>query len=131
MTDAAHLLSDMAGFFISLFALWLAGFPPSQHMSFGYRRAGCDLLCAICDELKLQSLTERRTRHLAEIIGATLSVFLIWLLTGILVYEAVLRVMTPEQLDGRLMFITATLGFGANIVYVEQMSSVEDRYRQR
>lgn len=35
-------------------------------------------------------------------------------------YEAVLRIMTPEQLDGRLMFITAALGFGANIVYVEK-----------
>lgn len=40
LTDAAHLLSDMAGFFISLFAIWLAGFPPSKHMSFGYQRAG-------------------------------------------------------------------------------------------
>jgi zinc transporter 2 len=92
LTDAAHLLSDLAGFLISLFALWLAGFPPSHHMSFGYQRA--------------------------EIIGATLSVFLIWLLTGVLVWEAVQRMLAPEPLDGKIMFITATLGLLANLVYV-------------
>eukprot|EP01134_Creolimax_fragrantissima_P001643 CFRG1643T1 len=56
MTDAAHLLSDIAGFFISLVALHLAGKPASHKMSFGYNRA--------------------------EIVGALLSVLLIWLLTG-------------------------------------------------
>lgn len=30
MTDAAHLLSDVGGFLISMFALYLGSFPPSD-----------------------------------------------------------------------------------------------------
>ena len=40
MTDAAHMLSDFAGFIISLFAIWVARRPPSRGMSFGWHRAG-------------------------------------------------------------------------------------------
>ncbi len=40
MTDAAHMLSDLAGFLISLFAIWVGSRPPSKGMSFGWHRAG-------------------------------------------------------------------------------------------
>ena len=40
MTDAAHMLSDFAGFLISLFAIWLGSRPSSNRMSFGWHRAG-------------------------------------------------------------------------------------------
>ena len=40
MTDAAHLLSDFAGFMISLVALWLATRPATKTMSFGWYRSG-------------------------------------------------------------------------------------------
>ena len=40
MTDAAHMLSDLAGFLISLFAIWVGSRPPSSKMSFGWHRAG-------------------------------------------------------------------------------------------
>ena len=40
MTDAAHMLSDFAGFLISLFAIWVSQRPPSRGMSFGWHRAG-------------------------------------------------------------------------------------------
>ena len=39
MTDAAHLLSDAAGFAISLFALYAAAFPRSRRFNFGWHRA--------------------------------------------------------------------------------------------
>ena len=42
-----------------------------------------------------------------EVFGALGSVVLIWFLTGILVYEAILRMITPEEVDGEIMFITA------------------------
>lgn len=88
MTDAAHLLSDLAGFLISIFALvckteflfhlllnplffvqWLASQEATAQHSFGF--------------------------HRAEILGALLSVLLIWALTGVLVYEGISRVMDP------------------------------------
>merc|ERR1719173_213648 len=64
-TDAAHMLTDFASFLISLFAIWMAAKPKSQKMSFGW--------------------------HRAEVLGATVSVLMIWLVTGILVYYAVVR----------------------------------------
>jgi zinc transporter 2 len=36
VSDAAHLLTDFAGFMISLFALWLALRPVSKRMNFGW-----------------------------------------------------------------------------------------------
>ena len=41
---------------------------------------------------------------------------IIWVVTGILVYEAVLRVIHPERVDGKLMFILAVTGIAVNIV---------------
>ena len=38
-TDAAHLLTDLASFMISLFSIWLASRPATQRMSFGWHRA--------------------------------------------------------------------------------------------
>jgi len=40
MTDAAHLMSDFVGFLVSLFALWVAKWPPNRSLQFGYHRAG-------------------------------------------------------------------------------------------
>lgn len=54
--SAAHLLSDVASFAISLFAVWLAERKPTSTATFGF--------------------------HRIEIFGAILSVFLIWVLTG-------------------------------------------------
>ena len=59
------VFTDFASFLISLFAIWMAAKPKSQKMSFGW--------------------------HRAEVLGATVSVLMIWLVTGILVYMAILR----------------------------------------
>ena len=90
LTDAAHLLSDLASFLISIFAIYIASTPATKSMSFGW--------------------------HRAEILGAILSVFLIWLVTGILVYEAILRVITPSKVNGEVMFFVAAGGVCVNIV---------------
>lgn len=51
----------------------------------------------------MASLAERLGPHIREqIIGAILSVLIIWLLTGVLVYEAIQRIVTPEDVDGVL-----------------------------
>ncbi|XP_022109146.1 zinc transporter 2-like isoform X2 [Acanthaster planci] len=91
MTDAAHLLSDFTSFLISLFALWIARRPPTAKMSFGYFRA--------------------------EILGAVVSVLMIWVATGILVYLAVQRCITQKyDIQGTVMLITAGCGLGVNIL---------------
>ncbi|XP_069673907.1 proton-coupled zinc antiporter SLC30A2-like isoform X2 [Periplaneta americana] len=90
-TDAAHLLTDFASFMISLFALWVASRPASRTMSFGW--------------------------HRAEVIGALTSVLMIWVVTGILVYLAVERVITRDfEIDSTPMLITSALGIVVNLV---------------
>ncbi len=40
ITDAAHLLSDLASFLISLLAIWFATRPSTSKLSYGWHRAG-------------------------------------------------------------------------------------------
>jgi len=40
MTDALHMLIDVASFIISLLAIWLGRCKPSKYMTFGWKRAG-------------------------------------------------------------------------------------------
>ena len=90
-TDAAHLLTDFASFMISLFAIWMAGKPRSDRMSFGW--------------------------HRAEVVGAIASVLMIWVVTGILFYMAVLRVIKQDfEIDSKVMLITSGLGVLVNII---------------
>ena len=46
--------------------------------------------------------------HRAEVVGAMVSVLLIWVVTGILVYLAVLRVVSGDfEIDSTVMLITS------------------------
>lgn len=35
MTDAAHLFSDVSGFFISIFSIWISSLPTDHDMTYG------------------------------------------------------------------------------------------------
>ncbi|KAI8042476.1 hypothetical protein M5D96_003789, partial [Drosophila gunungcola] len=96
-TDAAHLLTDLASFLISLFALYLAGRPSSERLNFGWYRA--------------------------EVIGAMISVFFIWVITGILVYMAIMRWVNQEfDLEAKIMLITSALAILFNIIMAVHLS---------
>ncbi|CAH8326252.1 unnamed protein product [Eruca vesicaria subsp. sativa] len=91
LTDAAHLLSDVAAFAISLFSLWAAGWEATPRQTYGFFRI--------------------------EILGALVSIQLIWLLTGILVYEAIIRLLSEtSEVNGFLMFLVAAFGLLVNII---------------
>ncbi|XP_073957291.1 proton-coupled zinc antiporter SLC30A2-like isoform X2 [Choristoneura fumiferana] len=90
-TDAAHLLTDFASFMISLFSLWVASRPATRRMPFGWYRA--------------------------EVIGALTSVLLIWVVTGVLVYMAVQRVIYRQfEIDALVMLITSAVGVVVNLI---------------
>lgn len=92
-TDAAHLLTDLAGFSISLFSIQMAGRPPSKRMNYGWYRS--------------------------EVLGAVTSVLMIWIVTAILVYMAILRILTQEyEIDAEVMLITSGTGVIMNLMYV-------------
>ena len=55
--------------------------------------------------------------HFTEVVGAVVSVLIIWVLTGVLVYEAVLRVIHQNfEVDANIMLITACVGVFVNVL---------------
>ena len=106
MTDAAHLLSDVSGFGVSLWAAWYAARKSRTTHTFGYHRVevGAELQQRLSAHLRLcASLWRvRKLRHwCAQVLGALASVLSIWLVTGILVYEAIDRVVNPVRVNGK------------------------------
>ena len=94
-TNALHLFTDLLTFIISLIAIWVAGLPTSQRMSFGW--------------------------HRAEILGSFVSILITWGLTGILVYMAGVRVIfffSEVKMDPLWMLITFIYGIVINIIMV-------------
>ena len=52
-----------------------------------------------------------------EVMGAILSVLIIWVLTGVLVYEAIERIINGEHhVNADIMLIVAGCGVGVNIL---------------
>ncbi|XP_039596179.1 zinc transporter 2-like [Polypterus senegalus] len=91
MTDAAHLLTDFASLLISLFSLWMASRPATKTMNFGW--------------------------HRAEILGALVSVLSIWVVTGVLVYLAIQRIISNNyEIEGGTMLITSGCAVAVNII---------------
>lgn len=55
---------------------------------------------------------------LTEILGAMVSIMVIWILTGILFYMAILRVIHRDfEIEPNIMLITAGAGVFFNILY--------------
>ena len=90
ISDATHLLSDLAGFLISLFSLIVALKPADKHFTFGY--------------------------HRFEVLGALASILIIWGLTVWLLIEAVYRVKHPNPIVGIIMVCIAAGSLVFNII---------------
>ncbi|XP_029948945.1 putative proton-coupled zinc antiporter SLC30A4 [Salarias fasciatus] len=91
MSDAVHILTDVVGILFSLLALWLSTKPPSKRFTFGL--------------------------HRLEVASAVASVTLIYILTGILLYEAIQRTIHQDfDIDGDVMLITAAVGVAVNLI---------------
>jgi zinc transporter 2 len=99
MTDAAHLLSDLSGFLISMFSLYIALRPANFKLTYGY--------------------------HRAEVIGALSSILIIWCLTVWLIYEAIQRFRNPQPINGLLMMAIAACGLMFNLIMSKILTSEE------
>ena len=55
---------------------------------------------------------------LPEVVGAVVSVLIIWVIAGVLFYEAILRVIHPErfEVNADIMLITACIGVYVNVL---------------
>lgn len=62
----------------------------------------------------------------AEVLGAIVSVLMIWVVTAILVYMAVLRVIHKNfELDGLVMLISSGIGILVNVMWVKKQHSFQ------
>jgi cobalt-zinc-cadmium efflux system protein len=95
VSDAAHMLTDIGAMLLSLFAIWFARRPTTLTMSFGY--------------------------HRAEILGALFSVMLIWMVSGVLIFEALVRLQSPPEVQGPIVLVVATIGLGANLLSMKML----------
>ncbi|XP_064846204.1 zinc transporter 4 isoform X2 [Oncorhynchus masou masou] len=76
---------------VSLLALWLSAKPPTNRFTFGL--------------------------HRLEVVSAGISVLLIYILTGVLLNEAVQRTVSQDfEINGDAMLITAAVGVAVNLV---------------
>ena len=99
MSDAAHIASDVFGFGISIFALHIAHKRADEKYTFGY--------------------------HRVEILGAFGSIFVIWIMTAFLIYEATCRFFEPPEIIGSVMLGVAILSFFFNLIQIKILHSGE------
>lgn len=116
MTDAAHMLSDFISFIVSLLAIWVSQRPATRKMSFGYHRAGTTKTSLIQSHYINLLYCNAIAYCFLEILGALLSILIIWVLTGVLIYMAVDRVVHPNYtIDADAMIIVSGIGVLMNI----------------
>lgn len=90
ISDALHMFTDVGAILLSLIVMKIAKRPATAKMSYGYQRA--------------------------EILGALASALSIWALCGVLIYEAISRLIHPHPVQGPIVFTIATIGLIANLL---------------
>ena len=90
LSDAGHNLADAAALGFSWYAIWIAGKPSHQGMTFGYHRVG--IFAALVNAVSL----------------VLIAVFIGW--------EAIVRIRQPEAANGTLMIGVALAGIVVNLL---------------
>jgi len=89
LSDAGHMLSDIAALGLSLFAFQFSKRPATTQKTFGY--------------------------HRLEIVAALVNGLVLWLIVGVIFHEAYQRFFTPPEVQSLGMLIIATIGLAVNI----------------
>ena len=96
LSDAAHMLTDAGAIGLSLLAIRLAARPPSGSMTFGLKRA--------------------------EILSAQANGAILVVLAGLIVYEAIQRLVSPPDVDGWIVIVVALAGIVVNLLATWQLA---------
>src|SRR5271155_3444716 len=88
LSDAIHMLTDIAALCLGLLTLWISTRPASSAKTYGYLRA--------------------------EILGALLNGLFLWLLVVFIWIEAVGRLRNPRPVSGLGVMAVAMVGIGVN-----------------
>ena len=90
LSDAGHMLSDIAALALSLFAFRIAKRPATVSSTYGY--------------------------HRVEILAALFNGLMLWLIVGVIFAAAYSRFFNPPEVASHGMMIVASLGLVVNIV---------------
>lgn len=89
LSDAGHMLSDIAALGLSLFAFRMAQRPATNKRTYGY--------------------------HRMEILAALLNGLMLWLIVGFIFQTAYNRFFDPPEVKSQAMVVVALIGLGVNI----------------
>jgi len=90
LSDAGHMLSDIAALGLGIFAFQMARRPATAKRTYGY--------------------------HRVEILAALINGLTLWLIVGIIFHEAYQRFLDPPEVQSLGMLVVAALGLGVNLV---------------
>jgi cobalt-zinc-cadmium efflux system protein len=88
LSDAGHMVTDVAALAIALFAQRLAGLPPSQRASYGYARA--------------------------EVLAAFINALIMLAVVVWIAVEATRRLLSAEPVAGGIVIVVAAAGLAVN-----------------
>jgi cobalt-zinc-cadmium efflux system protein len=90
LADAGHMLTDVGGLGLALFATWVAAKPPTPEKTYGYYRV--------------------------EILAALLNALVLLAISTFILYEAYRRFLSPPTVLGGPMLVVAAAGLIVNLV---------------
>lgn len=90
LADAGHMMTDVGGLALALFAIWFAAKSATPERTYGYYRT--------------------------EILAALANAIVLFFISGYILYEAWRRFQEPPTVESGPMLIVATIGLLVNIV---------------
>lgn len=88
LADAGHMLADVGGVALALFAIFVASRPPSDKRTFGYQRA--------------------------EIVAAAFNALILLGLSGFILFQGVMRLLEPPQVESNIMILFGVIALIGN-----------------
>jgi cobalt-zinc-cadmium efflux system protein len=100
LSDAGHMLTDAAALGLSLLALRIGELPPSSTKTFGYRRF--------------------------EVLAALFNGLTLWAIVGVIVHEAIQRILAPPAVQAWGMMLVASGGLAVNLWSIRLLHAHKD-----
>ena len=101
VSDAAHMLTDAGALVLSLVVIRLVRRPAGSNLTFGLRRA--------------------------EILSAQANGVTLLVLAGLIVYDAIRRLIDPPETVGGVVLVVALVGIGVNLLAAGQLARANRR----
>lgn len=108
LSDSGHMLSDVSSLLFSLLAMWIGSKRPTDHKTFGFQRL--------------------------EILAALFNGIALFVIAGVIIWEAYGRLVVPEQVNSESMMVIAVIGMIANVIsawVLLQQGDIKDNINMR